>query len=165
MDMFLYYGFSGSIDFQGMLDNLKENKLQIFIAVIIIIGFALIRGFETQLFYDPFLNYFKNDFKDLPYPEFNGLKLFFGLLFRYFLNSFLSLLLIYILFQNRDILKFSLIVYVFFLLLLFGMFFIILAYFPDAGWLLFYVRRFIIQPILVLLFIPGFYYQLQNSKK
>ncbi|SFD28515.1 exosortase F-associated protein [Flavobacterium phragmitis] len=163
--MFLFYGFSGSIDFQNMLDNLKQNKLQIFIAVIVILCFALIRSFETKLFYDPFLNYFKDDFKDLPYPKFNGLKLFFGLFFRYFLNSALSLLLIYTLFQNQDIFKFSLIVYSFFIVLLLVAFFVILEYFPNANWLLFYVRRFIIQPILVLLFIPGFYYQLQSSKK
>nr|WP_289666168.1 exosortase F system-associated protein [Flavobacterium panacagri] len=128
-------------------------------------GFALIRNFETQLFYDPFLNYFKDDFTDLPFPKYDVLKLFFGLFFRYFLNSLLSLILIYVLFQDRDIFQFSLFVYVFFLVLLLTAFFIILGFFPDAGWLLFYVRRFIIQPILVLLFIPGFYYQLQKSKK
>lgn len=163
--MFLFCGFSGSIDFQNMLDNLKENKLQIFIAVIVIMCFALIRSFETQLFYDPFLNYFEDDFTNLPFPEFDTLKLFLGLLFRYFLNSGLSLLLIYVLFQDRDIFKFSLFVYTFFLVLLLAMFFVIVQFFQDAGWLLFYVRRFIIQPILVLLFIPGFYYQLQKSKK
>ncbi|AWK04086.1 exosortase F system-associated protein [Flavobacterium crocinum] len=148
-----------------MLDNLKENKLQIFIAVIVILCFALVRSLETQLFYDPFLNYFKGDFANKPFPKFDSLKLFFGLFFRYFLNSVLSLLLIYVLFQNRDILKFSFIVYGFFLVLLLGAFFIILEFFPDSVWLLFYVRRFVIQPVLVLLFIPGFYYQLQQSKK
>ena len=163
--MFLFYGFSGSIDFRNMLNNLKENKLQIFVAVLVIMGFALIRSFETELFYDPFLNYFKDDFTNLPYPEYDSLKLFFGLFFRYFLNSVLSLLLIYVLFRNKDILKFSLFVYLFFLVVLLGLFFVILEFSPNASWLLFYVRRFIIQPILVLLFIPGFYYQLQKTKK
>ncbi|KQB38453.1 Exosortase F-associated protein [Flavobacterium aquidurense] len=74
-------------------------------------------------------------------------------------------MLIYTLFRDREILKFSAVIYGFFLLILFGMFFIILNYFPDGNWLLFYVRRFIIQPIFVLLFIPAFYYQQQNLKK
>lgn len=161
----MFYGFSGSIDFRNMLNNLKENKLQIFVAILLIMGFALIRSFETELFYDPFLNYFNDDFTNLAYPKFDSLKLFFGLFFRYFLNSVLSLLLIYVLFRNQDILKFSLIVYLFFLVILLGLFFVILEFFPNASWLLFYVRRFIIQPILVLLFIPGFYYQLQKTKK
>ena len=163
--MSLSCGFFGSIDFQNMLNSLKENKLQILIAVVVIMCFALIRNFETKLFYDPFLKYFTDDFINLPFPKYDALKLFFGLLFRYFLNSVLSLLLIYGLFQDREIIKFSLFVYVFFLVVLLTMFFIILKFFPDASWLLFYVRRFIIQPILVLLFIPGFYYQLQKSKK
>ena len=163
--MFLFYGFSGLIDFQNMLNNLRGNKFKIFIALVVVIGFALIRAFEKQLFYDPFLNYFKSDFHNLPYPQVEISKLFFGLFSRYLLNSILSLILIYALFQDRDILKFSLFIYILFLIVLLGMFYIILEYFPDAGWLLFYVRRFIIQPILVLLFIPGFYYQLQNSKK
>lgn len=148
-----------------MLNSLRDNKFKILIAILVVMGFAFIRVFEKQLFYDPFLNYFKNDFHNLPYPKVEELKLFFGLLSRYFLNSVLSLVLIYALFKDRDIFKFSLIIYSLFLIALLVMFYIILEYFPDAGWLLFYVRRFIIQPILVLLFIPGFYYQLQNSKK
>lgn len=163
--MFLFYGFYGLIDFQNMLNNLKENKFKIFIAIVVVIGFALIRTFERNLFYDPFLRYFEADFQSSPYPEVETLKLFWSLFLRYFLNSVLSLLLIYVLFQDRDIFKFSSFVYACFLVVLLSAFYIILHFFPDGSWLLFYVRRFIVQPILVLLFVPGFYYQLQKSKK
>lgn len=165
MGMFLFYGFSGSIDFQNMLNNLKENKIKIFATIAVVIEFALIRTFERKLFYDPFLVYFNADFQSIPYPPVENLKLFAGLFFRYSLNSILSLALIYALFQDRDILKFSLLVYSAFLVIFLIAFFIILEYFPDGSWLLFYVRRFLIQPILILLFIPGFYYQLQKTKK
>ena len=165
MGMSLFYGFSGSIDFQNMLNNLKENKFKIFIAVVVVLGFALIRTFERKLFYDPFLQYFKADFHSSPYPEVETLKLFWSLFLRYFLNSALSLWLIFGLFKDRDIFKFSLFVYGLFLVLFLAGFYIILEYFPNGGWLLFYVRRFLIQPILVLLFIPGFYYQIQKTKK
>jgi len=163
--MCLRYGFSGSIDFQNMLNKLRENKFKIFAAVVVVLCFALIRSFERQLFYDPFLDYFKADFHSIPYPQVENAKLLLGLFFRYFLNSALSLCLIYALFQDLDILKFSLILYILFLVALFAAFFIIFEFFAQGSWLLFYVRRFIIQPLLVLLFIPGFYYQLQNSKK
>lgn len=163
--MFFFCGFSGSIDFQNMLNKLLENKFKLFGAILIVLCLALVRSFELELFYDPFLNYFQNDFNNLPYPQVEIFKLFFGLLFRYFLNSSLSLILIYILFKDLDILKFSAFLYVIFLIVLLVLFFVILEFFPKASWLLFYVRRFIIQPILVLLFIPGFYYQLQNSEK
>jgi exosortase F-associated protein len=148
-----------------MLDNLKEHKLKILISILVVFCFGVIRAFEDQLFYDPFLNYFKEEFKNLPFPEVDSFKLFIGLFLRYILNSILSLILIYTLFQDVEILKFSTYMYGFFLVLLFVMFFVIIEYFPNANWLLFYVRRFIIQPIFVLLFIPAFYYQQQNLKK
>ncbi|MBF4494047.1 exosortase F system-associated protein [Flavobacterium sp. JLP] len=148
-----------------MLNKLIEHKFKILIAISIVICFGLIRAFEIQLFYDPFLDYFENDYKTLPYPEVNMFKLFCGLFLRYFLNTILSLLLIYILFKDVEIFKFSVFLYLFFFVLLFGMFFIVLNYLPNDNWLLFYVRRFIIQPIFALLFIPAFYYQQQNFKK
>ena len=148
-----------------MLNKLIEHKVKILITIVVVFCFGIIRTFENQLFYDPFLDYFDSDFKNLPFPEVHALKLFYGLILRYFLNTILSLILIYALFRNREILNFSIFMYGFFLVILFGMFFIILNYFSEANWLLFYVRRFIIQPIFVLLFIPAFYYQQQNLKK
>jgi exosortase F-associated protein len=148
-----------------MLNKLFENKTKILIAILIIVSFGIIRAFESKIFYDPFLVYFESDFKNLPFPQVDSFQLFWGLLIRFILNTTLSLLLIYTLFQDLEILKFSTLLYGFFLLLLIGMFFIILNYFPEGNWLLFYVRRFIIQPIFVLLFIPAFYYQQQNLKK
>lgn len=148
-----------------MLNKLFEHKLKIIITILVVICFGIIRAFENQFFYDPFLVYFDSEFKNLPFPDADHLKLFIGLLFRYFLNSVLSLILIYSLFKDVEMIKFSVFLYTFFLLLLFGMFFIILKFYPQGNWILFYVRRFIIQPIFVLLFIPAFYYQQQNLKK
>jgi len=148
-----------------MLNKLLKHKVKILIAILIIFCFGMIRAFENKIFYDPFLIYFESDFKSSPFPEADSFKLFCGLLLRYVLNTVLSLLLIYTLFRDLEIMKFSAFLYVFFLILLLGMFAIIIEYFPDGSWLLFYVRRFIIQPIFVLLFIPAFYYQQQNLKK
>lgn len=148
-----------------MLSKIVENKSKILFSVFIVLCLGLVRTFENQLFYDPFLRYFDSDFKNLPFPEVDGCKLFFALFFRYSLNTVLSLLLIYALFRDTEILKFSSFLYIFFLVLLFILFFVILNYFPDGNWLLFYVRRFIIQPVFILLFIPAFYYQQLNFKK
>ena len=148
-----------------MLNKIQENKVKILFTIGVVICFGLIRNFEKQMFYDPFLNYFDSDFKNLTFPQVDVLKLFCGLFFRYLLNSILSIVLIYVLFRDKDILKFSTFLYFFFLVILFVLFFVVLIYFPEGNWLLFYVRRFIIQPIFVLLFIPAFYYQQQNFKK
>jgi exosortase F-associated protein len=148
-----------------MLNKISGNKFKILAAILIVLFLGIVRTMEDQLFYDPFLVYFQSDFKEMPFPQVDNFKLFAGLLFRYALNSVLSLILIYVLFRDIEILKFSVFLYVFFLILLLGMFFVILECYPNANWLLFYVRRFIIQPIFVLLFIPAFYYQQQNLKK
>ncbi|SEN49040.1 exosortase F-associated protein [Flavobacterium sp. CF108] len=148
-----------------MLNKIREEKTKVFISILVICCFGLIRAFESSLFYDPFLEYFESDFNNIKLPEVDSLKLFLNLLLRFVLNTALSLILIYTLFRDKGILIFSSFLYAFFSVVLFGMFFIIVEYFPEKSWLLFYVRRFIIQPIFVLLFIPAFYYQLQNLKK
>jgi exosortase F-associated protein len=148
-----------------MVRKILMYKYKILFSILIIVGFGLIRNFEKQWFYDPFLDYFKSDFVNFPYPEFVSFKLFLSLLFRFILNTGLSLLLIFILFHDREIVEFSALLYGIFGIVLFVLFFSIIWYYPDGEWLLFYVRRFIIQPILVLIFIPAFYYQLQSGKK
>ncbi|SHM66384.1 exosortase F system-associated membrane protein [Flavobacterium chilense] len=148
-----------------MLNRILEHKFKILVAILIVLCFAIIRTFENKLFYDPFLVYFELDFKNLPLPQTDGLKLFCSLLLRFILNSVLSLILIYTLFRDRDMLKFSVFLYGVFAVILFAVFFIILESFSEWNWLLFYVRRFIIQPLFVILFIPAFYYQQQNLKK
>lgn len=148
-----------------MRSKVKEHRFKILISIFIVLCFGLIRSFENQLFYDPFLVYFELDFKNVPFPEVSVFKLFLGLFLRFFLNTILSLSLIYTLFRDWEILKFSSFLYLFFMVILFVLFFVILKYFPDGSWLLFYVRRFIIQPIFVLLFVPAFYYQHLILKK
>lgn len=148
-----------------MQSNLMKYKVKIITTIFIVLCFGLIRTFERDLFYDPFLEYFEANYKTSPIPQVDFFKLFCGLFLRYFLNTVLSLILIYTLFRDKEILRFSTFLYVFFMVILFVFIFVLLNYFPDANWLLFYVRRFIIQPIFVLLFIPAFYYQQLNFKK
>ena len=143
-----------------MLKKLLDNKLRILLVLIVIFALACIRAFENQLFYDPFLDYFKTNFQLIDLPEINSFKLFLGLFFRYFLNSMLSLIIIYLIFEDLGIVKFSAIIYSVFFFILVISFFIALIYFGEANkMMLFYIRRFLIQPIFLLLFLPGFYLQ------
>jgi exosortase F-associated protein len=147
-----------------MLQKLLKNKIRLVQFIFLVALFALIRAYENQLFYDPFLDYFKNYFTNLPLPNFSSFQLFFGLLFRYTLNTVISLGIIYVLFKEIQMVKFALILYCFFFMILIGAFFFIIYYYREHNNLvLFYVRRFLIQPIFVLLFIPGFYFQKQNK--
>lgn len=148
-----------------MIENLRHNQSKILLSILCICLFALVRAFESALFYDPFLHYFQTDFSNLPLPVYNSFQLFIGLLFRYTVNMIISLLLLFVLFREIQLIQFSFIIYViFFVLLIFGLFLVL--YIPEKPntFLLFYIRRFLIQPLLVILFIPAFYYQRHSVK-
>jgi exosortase F-associated protein len=146
-----------------MLQKLLKHKIRIALAMLFIVFLALIRAYEDSLFYDPFLNYFKVDYYNLPLPETDAIRLFFGLFFRYFLNTLLSLALIYVFFKDVEAVKFASILYLVFFIILVVAFFLVLSFFGEANkMILFYIRRFLIQPIFLLLFIPAFYYQKQK---
>ncbi|WP_310380801.1 exosortase F system-associated membrane protein [Flavobacterium sp.] len=148
-----------------MLQKLLNHKVKIVLVLLFVLLLALIRAYEDTLFYDPFLNYFKSDFNSLPLPEYNSVELFFGLLLRYLVNTLFSLGIIYVLFKDISMVKFASILYViFFLGLIIAFFLTIYIYQEQNNLLLFYIRRFLIQPIFLLLFLPGFYFQKQISK-
>ena len=135
-------------------------KFQILSVIFLVMSLACVRAFEQDLFYDPFLFYFKEEFTNLPFPSFENFKLFLSLSFRYFLNSILSLGIIYAVFKEFGMTKFASFLYLFFFAILIGLFFGILHFSAEENpFLLFYVRRFLIQPIFVILFLPAFYFQ------
>ncbi|MNX19099.1 hypothetical protein D3C86_490120 [compost metagenome] len=147
-----------------MRNKLRQNIWRILLFLVFVFLLALVRAFENQLFYDPFLDYFKSDFNFLPLPKYDVIKLFFGLLFRYGLNTVLSLGILYVLFKDIEIIEFASILYgLSFLILVVAFFSIIYFYGEHNNLMLFYVRRFLIQPIFVIVFIPAFYYQKQNK--
>ena len=147
-----------------MLQKLLNHKVRILLAMLLVLFLVLIRAYEDVLFYDPFLNYFKADYYNLPLPETDTVQLFFGLLFRYFLNTVISLGIIYVLFKDIEAVKFASILYLAFFIILVVTFFFVLSFFGEANKMaLFYIRRFLIQPIFLLLFLPAFYYQKQNN--
>lgn len=147
-----------------MLKKMFNHKIRIGLALLLIVLLVLIRAYEDSLFYDPFLDYFKSQYYNLPLPEIENIQLILGFFFRYFLNTALSLGLIYIIFKDIDAVKFASVLYfIFFVILLAAFFFILLNDGKTHKMALFYIRRFLIQPIFLLLFLPAFYYQKQKN--
>jgi exosortase F-associated protein len=121
---------------------------------------VMVRWKEHDLFYDPFLEYFKGIFQNKNLPDYNNFQLIINYLLRYSVNSTLSIAIIYLLFRDVKILKLIIYLYVFlFLILLILLFIILNLNNADYNFPLFYVRRFIIQPIFLLLFVPALYFQ------
>lgn len=143
-----------------------DKKYRIIIIIFLFFVLVLVRAFELQLFYDPFIEYFKNDYLYDPVPVFSGSKLLLDLIFRYGLNSFVSLVIIYVAFQNKNFLIFSIKFYIIAFVILSIVFFIILKGELAHGYLFaFYVRRFIIHPLFVLLLLPAFYYKQLKARE
>lgn len=143
-----------------------DRKYRILIILVLFFLLVLVRAFEQQLFYDPFIEYFKNDYLYDPIPVFSGSKLLLDMVFRYGLNSVISLLIIYVAFQNRNYFVFSLKFYLIAFVILIVTFFIILKGELAQGYLFaFYVRRFLIHPLFVLLLLPAFYYKQLTSRE
>ena len=124
---------------------------------------VLIRVFENELFYDPYLLFFKNDYLYMDYPRREILKLTLFTTLRYVLNGVVSLAIIYLFFKDKSIVKFSVIVYTvaYLILILIFLYFVINPRQEDY-YLFFNFRRFLIQPIILLLLIPAFYYYKLN---
>lgn len=147
-----------------MLRIILNNKIRASLFVVLLTFLVLVRAFESQLFYDPLLVFFKKDFTKLELPALNYMRLFWGLLFRYTINTLISLGIIYVLYAEVSLLKFAFILYSFLFLVLIIFFFgVLFSDLQDQNWILFYIRRFIIQPLFLLLFAAGFYYQKQNK--
>lgn len=141
------------------LRNLNKTLRFSVLAVLVLLLIA-IRAFEHRIFYDPFLDYFKNDYLNLPFPTYDGLALLGSMLLRYLINSAISVVIIYLVFSDASLIKLTVVLYavlgLLLLLVLFG-----LLYFSDSqsNFVLFYVRRLLIQPLFLLLFLPAFYFQ------
>ncbi|GGA83693.1 exosortase F system-associated protein [Flavobacterium palustre] len=147
-----------------MLNKIYTHCVQLLFALGLVFCLVLVRFYEEELFYDPFLLYFQSDFNNLPLPVFDSFLLILNLLFRYGLNMVVSLGLLYVLFKDVTMIRFSLFLYLIaFVLLLLFFFSVIYFYGAENNFLLFNVRRFLIQPIFVLLFIPAFYFQKRHS--
>ena len=143
-----------------------DRKVRILIILVLFFALVLVRAFQNELFYDPFIEYFRNGYLYDTIPVFSGSKLLLHLIFRYGLNTFISLLIIYVAFQNKGFLIFSIKFYLFAFILLGITFFIILKGELADGYLFaFYVRRFLIHPLFVLILLPAFYYKQLTVKE
>jgi exosortase F-associated protein len=136
------------------------------IVVLGILGLITVRIVENKVFYDPFLNYFHEANKHAEFPDFEWVKLILNYLFRFFLNLILSAIVIHFIFKNKKWTFQAVIL----MLIVFGFTFLLYLYCIytkfEIGYLFsFYMRRFVIQPLILLLIIPMFYYRKAISEK
>lgn len=124
----------------------------------LIVVFACIRIFENHLFYDP-LNLFFKQQQSKVLPHYDTMRLFLGIAFRYLLNGLVSLAILWVAFKDRQVIQLSALLYLVFFVIIAAALFIALKSNEPNLLLVFYLRRFLIHPLLILLFLPAFYYQ------
>lgn len=137
-----------------------SKTVRIILLSILILLLIAIRLFLQPYFYDPLLVFFKHDYLHLEIPKLDYGRYFVNIFYRYLLNTGLSLGILFLIFKSKNVLKFSVKFYIgafiiFGLLLYVELKFTIINNYNVV----FYVRRFLIQPLFLLLLIPAFYYQ------
>ncbi|WP_372744384.1 exosortase F system-associated protein [Lutibacter sp.] len=135
------------------------------ILFLLILGLIAVRAFIEPLFYDPLIEYFKTDYLSKSVPKIDMFLYFLNISIRYIVNSIISITIIYLVFEKKEIAVFSAkIFFVAFLVLMMLLFLALYNYLGSGYLFLFYVRRFLIHPIILLVLIPAFYYQKLNFK-
>ncbi|MDY0929559.1 exosortase F system-associated membrane protein [Chryseobacterium sp. CFBP8996] len=133
-----------------------------FLVILGVCGLMGVRMLEDQIFYDPFLNYFHEGNKNISFPEFEWGKLIISHLFRFILNLFFSCIIIHFLFKNKDWTVQGAILISIIFAITFPIYLYCIYDRFDIGYLFsFYMRRFVIQPLILLLIVPLFYYRKQ----
>ncbi|WP_295181908.1 exosortase F system-associated protein [uncultured Christiangramia sp.] len=143
-----------------------KKRYKIILISFMVLLLAAIRFFEDSLFYDPLIAFFRSDYLLGIIPPMNMAELMIHLSIRYALNSAISLGIIYIAFQNRSMLKFSVILYALLYLGAVSAFiFLVLNIEREHYLALFYIRRFLIHPLFLLILLPAFYYYRISKKE
>ena len=139
------------------------KKLLRGLGFVILVGLLVaVRFLETELFYDPFMRFFSPVPGNSEIPE---VRLFFNVTLRFWINSCISMGLLYITFGSKTILKFSGILFLLLFIILFPSFiFLMQKVTMDNYLVVFYVRRFLVHPIFILILLPAFYYQRIKEK-
>ena len=122
-------------------------------------GLIGVRYLENVLFYDPFLDYFAN-IGNPAFPQFEWTGLISSHIFRFLLNLIFSLGIVHFLFLNKKW-TFQAMVLITLSFILFFPIYLYSVYteFSFGNLFSFYIRRFVIQPLPVLLIVPLFYYR------
>lgn len=141
-----------------------KKEIRYLVCAICVIGLVAVRAFLEPYFYDPFLHYFKGDYLSEPFPQLNYFNFFLNISGRFWLNSLLSIIIIHTIFNKVETTKFVFKLYVISFIVLIFLFFILLKHELTSNYLvIFYIRRILIHPVLVLLLIPAIIYQVKNS--
>jgi exosortase F-associated protein len=143
-----------------------SKPLRILITIVLFGLLILVRAYESELFYDPLIIYFQNDYLHLPVPEIDSWHLVVDMLFRYSINSVITIGIIYMIFKKKKYVKFAGFTLMLAFMIMIVIFSLLLRTNFESGYLFpFYIRRFIVHPIFLMILLPAFYYYRRSVKR
>lgn len=140
--------------------------LRYFFVLLGILGLVGVRYVEADVFYDPLLAYFKESTTQSQFPEIKWMPLIGSHLLRFLLNVLFSVAVLQGLFANKIWTIQGIVLMMIFFAITFPLYlYCVYTQFSIGELFSFYIRRFVIQPLALLLIIPLFYYRKSIEKK
>lgn len=131
-----------------------------FLVAFAVLGLIAVRVVEREIFYDPFQEFFHLSNKHAPFPSFEWLPLILNYLYRFLLNLLLSAAIVSLIFKNKQWTLQAIVLMLIVFAITFPIYIYCIHTHFEIGYLFsFYMRRFVIQPLILLLIIPLFYYR------
>ncbi len=145
--------------------KIQKTLYRVVLGAVSLAVLILIRKYQTELFDDPFLEYFASDAQNKTYPTYHSFSMYAGLILRWILNSTFSILFLTALFWKKSISVSSIKIFTVFGLIIFLLYAVqIEMRLPLGEKIAFFTRRLLIQPLLLLILIPVYYFQLKSEK-
>jgi len=144
---------------------MNNKYVKYFFATVLIVLLVLIRLFELEYFNDGLILFFRHDYltEKLPLASLKNIILTDSI--RYWLNAIISIIFLNLFFRQKDLNKFLALIYTIAYLVLIILFIYLLKHYETGNYLgLFYVRRFLIQPLLLFILLPALWYQRQKEQ-
>lgn len=141
-------------------------KNKIFIALCVL-GLVTVRFVSNQFFYDPLTAFFHDaDYKMHALPAIQIPVFTFFLLLRFALNTGIGALLVYFSFKKIELVRLTLLISaVVGVVLIPQVVWLSIGASPDEYAWLFYARRMLIHPLLILILLPAYMYYVYDLKK
>lgn len=138
-----------------------SKTLRIAFVFLLLVLLVTIRAVEEIWFYDSFMHFF-HGYKA---EEYLSWSLHMRIVLRFLLNTFISLAILYLVFRSGSVVKFSAYLYMILLVVLFPLYMFLMQQVESGDFLAaFYVRKFLVHPIMILLLLPAFYYHRLKGK-
>lgn len=127
-------------------------------------GLVCVYVLQNQLFYNPFYTYQFNPLNPEA-PEIDTVRFWFSKIFRFILNDGFALLVIWGLFGSKKYMRFAMYVFLFgFLILLPTYIILVTNFYIQTQAFQNHLHRLVLNPVLMMLLIPAFYYQKSLKK-